>query len=335
MHLDFIDRLGLTRAAIPGIALCAGLALAAIAVSRAFTLFPISPMIIAVTIAMAIAGVAGKLAFAGPGNAFVLRRLLRLAIVLLGLQLTLGDIAALGAPAVTLVLAALVATFFFTIWFGRLIGAPQPLTQLLAAGTAICGASAIVAANSVTRASHSDAVYAVVIVTFFGTIFMFAFPALYQLLPLSAQQYGVWTGGALHEVAQAVAAGFQAGQSEGQTAMVAKLLRVAAMAPMIALLGYAAVKRSGAAGAERPPLPWFVAGFLALVIINSLVAIPQSVRAGAQLTSIFLLTMSLAALGLETQWSKLREGGLKPLALGAAASVFIGVLCLAGVMVIG
>ena len=329
-----MTRLGLTPAAIPGLVLSAALAFAAMFISRQITAFPVSPMILAACLGMASAGAFGRLAWTAAGNGFILRRLLRLAIVLLGLQLTLGDLLGLGAGAAIVILTALVATFFFTRWLGGVMGVSPGLSELLAAGTAICGASAIVATNSVTRASQEDAIYAVVIISFFGSIAMFAFPALYQVLPLDPRAYGVWAGGSVHEVAQVVAAGFQAGQSEGEVAMVAKLLRVMAMAPMILALGFFAARRAGGEDNARPPAPWFVFGFLALVVINSIVAVPASVKQGAQWATVFMLTLSLAALGLETNWRKLREGGLKPLALGGAATLFIAVVCLLGVWLV-
>ncbi|HEY8578434.1 MAG TPA: putative sulfate exporter family transporter, partial [Beijerinckiaceae bacterium] len=222
-------------------------------------------------------------------------------------------------------------TFLVTRRLGRLLGVEPGLSELIASGTAICGASAIVATNSVTRAPQEDVIYSVACVTFFGTLAMFALPALYQPLALSAQEYGLWAGGSIHEVAQVVAAGFQVGQAEGETAMVSKLLRVAAMAPMILWLGAA---RRGKSDGPAPPIPWFVVGFAAVIILNSALDVPAAVRQGAQLLTVFLLTMSLAALGLETDLRKLRLKGPRPLALGAAAWLFVMGAMLLGVFLL-
>lgn len=324
------------RAIAPGLALCAALALAGYALSRAQSAVPISPMLFAIALAMITSSVFGPPRWARAGNGFTLRRLLRLAIVLLGLQLTAADVGLLGLGAVLVVFAALAGTFFFTRWLGGRIGVEPGLSELIASGTAVCGASAIVATNSVTRASQEDVVYAVACVTFFGTLAMFALPALYHPLGLSAQGYGVWAGGSIHEVAQVVAAGFQPGRAEGETAMVAKLLRVAAMAPMILWLG--AARRDKGGGRDdgaAPPIPWFVVGFAALIIVNSALDLPAAVRQAAQLVTVFLLTMSLAALGLETDLRKLRLKGPRPLALGAAGWAFITLAMLAGVWALG
>lgn len=316
--------------ALPGLALCAFIAIIAYAASRLQSYAPLSPMMLAIALALGVGAVFGAPAWAKAGQTFTLRRLLRLAIVLLGLQLTLNDVGVLGVGAVAVVLGAMALTFFFTRWFGGVIGVDRGLSELIASGTAVCGASAIIATNSVTRAPQEDVVYSVACITFFGTLAMFLAPALYAPLALSPVEYGVWAGGSIHEVAQVVAAGFQPGQVEGETAMVAKLVRVAAMAPMILWLGAARSKGDGPA----PPIPWFVVGFAAMILLNSLLAPPLWVREWAQLVTVFLLTMSLAALGLETDLRRLRLKGPRPLALGAAAWVFITVVTLGGVLML-
>lgn len=313
--------------AAPGLALCAGLALAAFAASRLQSYAPLSPMMIAIVLALGLGAVRGAPEWAKAGQAFTLRPLLRLAIVLLGLQLTVADVGALGLGAAAVILLVLAATFLFTRWLGPKLGVERGLSELIASGTAVCGASAIVATNSVTRAPQEDVIYAVACVTFFGTLAMFLLPALYGPLGLSPLEYGIWTGGSVHEVAQVVAAGFQPGQAEGETAMIAKLVRVAAMAPMILWLGAARSASDGPA----PPIPWFVVGFAAMILLNSALEPPVWVRQWAQVVTIFLLAMSLAALGLETNLRRLRLRGPRPLALGALSWAFVTVAMLAGV----
>jgi len=313
---------------VPGLVLVAALAAVAYALSRYVTVAPISPMMYAIVIALILGAVKGTPGWAQPGLGFTLRRLLRLAIVLLGFQLTLSDVAGLGVSAVVIILGGLVLTFFFTRWIGGLMGVDRGLSELIGAGTAVCGASAIVATNSVTRAPQEDVVYSVACVTFFGTIAMFLLPALYGPLGLTAVEYGVWAGGSVHEVAQVVAAGFQPGQAEGETSMVAKLLRVAAMAPLIIWIGAASrAKGDGPA----PPMPWFVVGFAAVILFNSVFEAPLWFRQWAQIVTIFLLTMALGALGLQTDLRKLRMKGPRPLALGAVSWIFIALVVLAGV----
>lgn len=315
----------------PGLALCSGIALLAFGLSRLQTQTPISPMMVAIVLALLIGAVFGAPKWARAGQAFAQRRLLRFAIVILGFQLTFADVGMLGLKAVVVILTVLALTFFFTRWIGGCMGVERGLSELIASGTAICGASAIVATNSVTRAPQEDVLYALASITFFGTIAMFAFPGLYGLLGLSPVEYGLWAGGSIHEVAQVVAAGFQPGPEEGETAMIAKLLRVAAMAPMILWLS---ASRAQKADGPAPPIPWFVLGFAAVILFNSALDPPVWFRQSAQLAAVFLLTVALAALGLSADVRKLRMKGPRPLALGAIATLSITFMMLAGIWLI-
>lgn len=288
-----------------------------------FALF--SPMIIAVVAGMIYSNVLGTPAHAKAGIAFSQRRLLRFAIVLLGFQLTLGQVVSIGAGGVGIVAATLGATFVFTITLGRLIGVDAKLAQLIAAGTSICGASAIVATNIVTDARDEDVTYAVASITLFGTVAMLGFPLLAPLLGLDQHAFGLWAGASIHEVAQVIGAGFQNGTQSGEIATVAKLTRVAMLAPMVIALGLMARRKSSSdQQAARPPMPWFVAAFVAVVALNSLVAIPAEVKSAMALATTIMLTMGLAAMGLQADISQLRSRGLRPLALAFSAFLFIG-----------
>ncbi|AEH87556.1 YeiH family protein [Mesorhizobium opportunistum] len=313
---------------IPGIVLVAmitGVAFSARNVSG-FALF--SPMILAVVAGMVYSNVLGTPAHAKAGIAFSQKRLLRFAIVLLGFQLTLGQVVSIGAGGVGIVAATLGATFVFTIMLGRLIGVDSKLAQLIAAGTSICGASAIVATNIVTDARDEDVTYAVASITLFGTVAMLCFPLLAPVLGLDQHAFGLWAGASIHEVAQVIGAGFQNGTQSGEIATVAKLTRVAMLAPMVIALGLMARRgsrhQSSDQSGTRPPMPWFVAAFVAVVALNSLVAIPAEVKTAMALATAIMLTMGLAAMGLQADISQLRSRGLRPLALAFSAFLFIG-----------
>ena len=202
---------------------------------------------------------------------------------------------------------------------------------MLAGGTAICGASAIVATNTVTRASDEAVAYALATVTLYGTIAMFAYPMLAPLLPLSSEGYGLWTGASVHEVAQVVAAGFARGQDTGEAATVAKLARVLMLAPLVLLLGAWAARRAGADGRPqgKVPFPLFVFGFLAMVLLAGTGWIADDLRRAANLLTQALLALALAAVGLETDIRRLIAQGWRPLALGAFATLWIAVSTLA------
>jgi len=317
---------------LPGLLLTAMLAALAYALHGLPLLGVFSPMILAILLGMVFHNVIGTPARAHAGIAFSMRRLLRLGIILLGLQLTASQVAEVGLGGVAIIGAALVGTFLFTKALGRLLGVDPKLTELIAAGTSICGASAVLATNTVTRGRDEDVAYAVACVTLFGSIAMFLYPLLGSALQLSAQDYGLWTGASIHEIAQVVAAAFQHGEEAGQSGTIAKLTRVMMLAPMIFALGYAAMRRRAPHQRKQGgalPMPWFVLGFLALVGINSVITIDPAVRAVIVQLTTFLLAMALAAMGLGADFKKLVAAGPRPLLLGAVATLFISGFSLA------
>ena len=325
--------------AAPGVALAAAIAAAAYGLHQAPFLGALSPMILAILIGIGLRNTVGAPAWAGPGIAFSMRRLLRLAIILLGLQLTAAQVVQVGAVGVAIIAAVLIATFAFTVAAGRLMGVDRKLAQLIAAGTSICGASAVIAVNTVAEAPDEDVAYAVACVTVFGSLSMALYPLLPGLLHLDPRAYGLWTGASIHEIAQVVAAAYQPGKAAGDFGTMAKLTRVMMLAPMVIGLGFLAARRRGgpsAGGARKaPPTPWFVIGFIAMVGINSVVPIPPGAKAVAVAATTFLLSAALAAMGLETDVRKLRAKGLRPLLLGAAAWLFISGFSLALVTLAG
>lgn len=323
---DFLSRKTLRPTTIwPGLALTAAIAGTAFAVRQVPGAATFSPMILAIVIGIAFHNLIGTPLKAKAGVTFTLRRILRLAIILLGLQLTASQVIEVGATGIAIIVATLVCTFLFTIRLGRLLGIDRKLAELIAAGTSICGASAVIATNTVTQARDEDVAYAVACVTVFGSIAMFTYPLLPGLLHLSSHDYGLWAGASIHEIAQVVAAAFQNGKDSGEFGTIAKLSRVMMLGPVVITLGLAANWRAhnkDTSGA-KVPLPWFVAGFVALVSINSVIAVPAEIRTAIALATTFLLSMALAAMGLETDIAKLRAKGIRPLVLALAAFLFI------------
>lgn len=312
----------------PGVALTFAIAALAFGLRQVPGVAAFSPMILAILIGTAFQNIVGTPAVAKAGVAFSMRRILRAAIVMLGLQLTVVQLIAVGVRGIVIIAAALAFTFAFTIWMGRVLGVDRKLAHLIAAGTSICGASAVIAANTVTQAPDEDVTYAVACVTVFGSIAMFVYPLLPALLGLDPHAYGLWSGASIHEIAQVVAAAFQQGQQAGEFGIVAKLSRVMMLAPMIVGIGLVAARVARSENlsdvpAARPPVPWFVFGFVAMVGFNSLVEIPAEARAWIVTLTAFLLSAALAAMGLETDIHKLAAKGFYPALLAAFAFVFI------------
>jgi uncharacterized integral membrane protein (TIGR00698 family) len=290
----------------------------------------LSPMILAILIGAAIHNSLGNIAGTGEGVNFSLRRILRFSIVLIGLQITAQQAADVGFGGLATIAVGLLATLAATMAVGRLMGVPRGIALLIGVGTSICGASAIVAAKAATGGKDEDAAYAVAGVTLFGTIAMFLYPALAGPLHLSQSAYGLWAGASVHEVAQAVFASAQGGPEALQIGTIAKLTRVAMMAPVIILLGEIFVRMGLTGDGERgrPPFPWFLIGFLAMAALNSLVAIPVEVSGPVRAATTFLLSMAMAAMGLHTNLRRVFSAGIRPLALGLFASAFISLTVL-------
>jgi uncharacterized integral membrane protein (TIGR00698 family) len=315
----------------PGLALAAVIALAAQAACAWSGLTFVSPLIVAIALGAVVRATVGAPEAARSGIRVALRPVLRLGIVLLGFQLTATQVTALGFSGLGIIAASLVATFVFTATLARVLGVDSKLAQLIAAGTSICGASAVVATNTVTRASDEDVAYAVACVTLFGTISMILYPLLLPVLGLDVGAYGVWAGASIHEVAQVVAAAFQGGTEAGHAGTIAKLTRVMMLAPVVVTLGSLAASRASGAGSPRTAVtvPLFIVGFVATTALNSVITIAPDVSHDVARLAAFLLATALAAMGLELDARKLRAKGVRPLALGAAASIFIALFALA------
>jgi uncharacterized integral membrane protein (TIGR00698 family) len=221
------------RSLLPGLLLTTTIATAAFGLRNLSGIAALSPLIIAIVLGLVFHNTVGTPAAFRPGVVFGMRRVLRFAIILLGLQLSLAQVVEIGAAGLGIIALTLGGTFLFTVWLGRRLAVDRKLVELIAAGTSICGASAIVATNTVTRASDEDVAYAVACVTVFGSASMLLYPALEGLLQLTPHAFGLWAGASIHEIAQVVAAAFQNGADAGNFGTIAKLSRVMLLAPMI------------------------------------------------------------------------------------------------------
>jgi uncharacterized integral membrane protein (TIGR00698 family) len=294
----------------------------------------LSPMLVSIVAGVTMRVAMGPNSLTGAGLAFASRPVLRAGIVLLGLQVTLGEIAALGGAAFAVAALTVLATFVAVGLAGQMLGVSRPLTQLIAAGTAVCGASAVVAANSVARGSDAEVGYAVASVTLFGTLAMLALPLMAGPLGLGPTAYGIWSGSSIHEVAQVSAAAFQLGPEAGQVGTITKLIRVMMLAPLVLAMAVIARGRpvvGSATGGVQ--FPWFVVGFVAFAAINGAVGLPESGHALASLGATLLMSAGLAAMGLSLNLQELRNQGVAPLALSAFGFAFVTIFSLGAVLV--
>ena len=308
-------------APLPGLALVAALAAGAIWAKGQFSIPLLGPMVIAMGLGVVLRNVFGALPWAAQGIFQAQRPLMRLGIVLLGLQLSLSQIIEAGAPLFLGIAALLAASYSSTQLFGRWLGVAPELTRLIGAGTAVCGASAVMAVQGARPGSHNDLAYAIACVTLFGTLSMIGLPVLALALGLDGQGLGLWAGAAIHEVAQVVGATDSHSVEAAEWGMMAKLTRVLLLAPLVLVLTRFGGPSEASDGPS--PLPLFVLGFAAMMGLNSAVALPAEVLQPAATLTSFLLTMALAAMGLNTDLAALKRKGLRPLALGAIATLFV------------
>ncbi|MEU7279155.1 putative sulfate exporter family transporter [Streptomyces sp. NPDC045431] len=333
----------LTAGPLPGLALAAGGVGAAWLVHRAL---PSVPMLTAaVVLGVAAAHAPGlRTAVRGRGRcrtglALAARRLMRLGVVLLGLKLSLSDVLGLGWRTVAMVFAVVAATFGGTWWLGRRLRLPGDQPVLIAAGYAICGASAIGAVGAVRDSDEDDAAAAVAVVTLCGTLAIAVLPLLQGPLGLTDQQFGRWVGAGVHDVGQVVAAAQTAGPAALGEAVLVKLLRVALLAPLVAALVVAARRHDPrpTPDGRRPPLvPLFVAGFLAMVALRTTGLLPGPALTAAATAQELLLTAALFALGTAVHLPTLAtRTGARMATLGLAAWVLVATAAYAGVALTG
>ena len=315
---------------LPGLALSLFIAWLAIRIRDASGLSALNPVVVALVAGIALRAVAGLPAWLKPGTAFAVRPVLRAAIVLLGLQVTAGQLLSIGGGALALALCSVVLTIPFTIWLGGVLGVSRPLAQLIGTGTGICGASAIVAANQVVQGRQEDVAYALAVITLCGSAALLIYPELGPLLGLSPRVYGLWAGASIHEVVQAVGAAAAGGPVAVETGTITKLARVVLLAPAILALGAWVRRGADATSQLQAPMPWFAFGFLAMIGVASTGVLPAPVIGGAKLLVPFLLAASVAALGLNTDLRALRAEGIRPLLLGIGASLFVALIGLLG-----
>lgn len=320
-------------AILPGLVLSLGLALASIRLKEATGLAALNPVVVALVAGIALRAAFGLSPALRPGTAFAVRPVLRAAIVILGLQVTLGQLASVGAGALGLAFCSVALTVPFTIWLGARLGVDTALSQLIGTGTGICGASAIVAANQVARGSQEDVAYALAVITLCGTASLILYPALAPMLGLDARAYGLWAGASIHEVVQAVGAAAAGGPVSAEIGTITKLARVVMLAPAVLALGAwvrHSTRNNGETQKLKAPMPWFAFGFLLMVGIASTHLLPPVVdRTGRYLVPL-MLAASVAALGLNTDLAALRAKGFRPLLLGIGATLFVALIGLVG-----
>ncbi|MBW3084540.1 hypothetical protein KEM60_00728 [Austwickia sp. TVS 96-490-7B] len=323
------------RALLPGIAL----ALAAAAVSTGVNLvFPaVSALLVAILLGALMANTFPVPAALEPGLAFSGRRLLRIGVVLLGLGLSVRDIAALGYGVVAVAVTVVVVGIIGTVVVGSMLGVPSMQRLLIACGFSICGAAAVAAvAGVLPDEQEEDVATAIALVVVFGTMMIGVVPLVGATAGLTAQANGVWAGASIHEVAQVVAAAGVIGPAALKVAVVVKLTRVLLLAPVIMGISWSLRRGGATASGKRPPImPLFVAGFLMAVLVRSMLPLPEWLLMSSRWAQTVLLSAAMFSLGAGVKVSRLRAVGGRPVLLGALSTTFIALIGLIGASMTG
>jgi uncharacterized integral membrane protein (TIGR00698 family) len=308
----------------PGLALAAALALVAYGINQVEP--RASALVAALLLGMLVSNVAGNRAVLAPGARFAARRVLRVGIALLGLRISLELIGDVGWRGILVAVAAVAFTLPFTVWLGRRLGVSPALSLLMGAGCGICGAAAVVAMEPIADAKDEEAGFALATVTALGTIAMLALPVLgTSALGLSDDDFGLWAGGSVHEVAQVVGAAGGVSAAALAVATIVKLTRVVLLVPVMVAT---AVIKGRAGGKRGNPVPLFVACFLGAVLIRSTGSLSDEFVSRATDLDTALLACAMAGLGLTIDVAQLRRLGGRPLVLGATSSAMLAVVIL-------
>lgn len=264
-----------------------------------------------------------------PGISFTARKILRLAVILYGFYITLQEVIMVGwvgfAAASMVVSSTLLMAYIVGVF---VLGMDKQTAILTGAGSAICGAAAILAFEPVLKAKSHQTASAVATVVVFGTLAMLIYPLIYQLdvLNLDAHGWGIYIGATVHEVAQVVGAASDISQIVSNDAVIVKMTRVMLLVPALLFVGWWWVRYGNSGHKDSQSaltIPWFALGFLGVVVFNSFQILPVSWVMILQHIDQFLLTMAMTALGMETNLDKLKGVGIKPFILAMLLFVWL------------
>ncbi len=323
-----------------------GLFLSAALASAAFVLadqpfvrdtLHVSALLLVILLGMALRSFMVLPAWADAGVRMAQRPVLRWAVAGLGFRLSLGEIVRIGGPALAVVVVSTFVALVFGVWVGRRLGLSSKFATLLSVGGGICGASAVVAADSVVHAEKRESALALGIITLLGTIGIVVYPWIGRAAGMGDFLYGLWDGASLHEMAQVVAAGAGYSKEATSIATVVKLARITLLAPVVFYLAWQ-VRRSATASASAttgrpeagatpnqtgarpnvPLVPWFLVLFVAFAAINSTGLLDPALVKQLQRADLWLLCVGMAGVGLQTSFADLGRAGWAPIAAGTA-----------------
>lgn len=327
---------------LPGIVISLAIAFVAKFLESLLPIHLIGASVIALFIGMIINQIKKPNATITAGLKFTSKKILKLAIILLGASLSISDILDVGQKSLLVMFFTLLTCFGGGYFIGRALGLNWKLSNLISAGTGICGGSAIAAIAPTIDAEDKDIAYAMSATFLFDMAMIVLFPIMGRALGLSDMAYGLWAGTAVNDTSSVVAAGYAYTDAAGDFATMVKLTRTLTIIPTVIAFSLinTRLKRKEAAknGVAHESgtklrigslIPWFIIGFVALAIVNSLGVIPSVVSETMKTISKFLMVSALAAIGLNTDFKEMRKSGINPMIHGFVISALVVIVAIA------
>ncbi len=318
---------------ISGIAFTFFIALLGLGLSKITGFDRIGPLACSIIIAIMYRQIAGYPEKFRRGIEFSAKKLLRFAIILYGLKLNIDVIFNQGLPLLVRDIGTVVFAIIVMVLLAKWLKADASISLLLAVGTGVCGAAAIAAISPIVKAKEEDTAIGVGIIALIGTLFSIVYTLLRPILPMSAMDYGIWSGVSLHEIAHVALAGAPAGENALAIALLAKLGRVFLLIPLCFIFMFWMKRRSSdKSGLEaKVDFPWFLIGFIIMSLIGSYILgtyipVSQIVMEGVSTTSTFILTMAMIGLGLNVSFQALRTKAMRPLVAVTITSLLLSVI---------
>ena len=327
---------------LPGTVLSVMIAALACFLEGLLPIHVVGAAVIAMFIGMALNGVTRKTAVFSSGLKFTSKKLLKFAIILLGLSLNIKTVLTVGRLSLAVMVFTLLTCFGGGYLIGKALGLNWKLSNLISAGTGICGGSAIAAIAPTIDAKDNDVAYAMSATFLFDMAMILLFPIMGRALGMSDQAFGIWAGTAVNDTSSVVATGYAFSEAAGDFATMVKLTRTLAIIPTVitfALIQLHLKKKEAIANAQSPNelkanfkltkiFPWFILGFLAMAIVASIFTIPAQAVSFTKSTSKFLMVCALAAIGLNTSFFSMKKAGPRPMIHGFIISALVVVVAL-------
>jgi len=326
---------------IPGVAMAVVIAAAAKFLESLLPIHIIGAAVIAMFIGMGINALWQPTRTFKPGLTFTSKKLLKFAIILLGASLSIGVILNVGKMSLMVMIFTLATCFGGGYFIGKALGLNWKLSNLISAGTGICGGSAIAAIAPTIDAKDTDIAYAMSATFLFDMAMIVLFPIMGRAMGLTDMAYGLWAGTAVNDTSSVVAASFAFSEAAGDFATMVKLTRTLSIIPTVLIFAFINVrlKRREALAAGNSAdikanvsvkklFPWFILGFLAMSALKSVGLIPDSVSAVLKDVSKFLMVAALAAIGLNTSFKEMSKSGIAPMLHGFIISALVVVVAI-------